>query len=196
MHGHIGGDEQGTPAEYVFKLWMGHGITTVREPGCGNGLDWTLEQKAKSAQERDHRAAHRGLRLLRPGPRRADHQARAGARAGCDDMARKGADGVKFFGYRPDILAGRDRRGEEARAAHRLPPRAAQRGPGQRARLGALGPHLDGALVRPARGAVRRPHGAGLSARTTTTTTSRTASARPAGSGSRRRRRAARSGTR
>ena len=26
MHGHIGGSEQGTPAEYVYKLWMGHGI--------------------------------------------------------------------------------------------------------------------------------------------------------------------------
>jgi len=28
MHGHIGGTAQGTPAEYVFKLWMAHGITT------------------------------------------------------------------------------------------------------------------------------------------------------------------------
>ena len=26
MHGHIGGTAQGTPAEYVFKLWMAHGI--------------------------------------------------------------------------------------------------------------------------------------------------------------------------
>src|SRR5687768_15355326 len=25
MHGHIGGEEQGVPAEYVYKLWMGHG---------------------------------------------------------------------------------------------------------------------------------------------------------------------------
>src|SRR5713101_1895129 len=33
MHGHAGGVEQGTTAEYVFKLWMAHGITTVREPG-------------------------------------------------------------------------------------------------------------------------------------------------------------------
>jgi adenine deaminase len=32
MHGHIGGSAQGTPAEYVFKLWMAHGITTIREP--------------------------------------------------------------------------------------------------------------------------------------------------------------------
>jgi hypothetical protein len=48
MHGHQGGEAQGTPAEYVYKLWMGHGITTVRDPGCGNGLDWCLTQKARS----------------------------------------------------------------------------------------------------------------------------------------------------
>src|SRR5262245_33103630 len=50
MHGHIGGDRQGTPAEYVLKLWMGHGITTIRDPGSGNGVDWTLEHKARSAK--------------------------------------------------------------------------------------------------------------------------------------------------
>ena len=50
MHSHIGGTEQGTPAEYVFKLWMAHGITTIRDPSCGNGLDWVLDQKQKSAQ--------------------------------------------------------------------------------------------------------------------------------------------------
>src|SRR5262245_41870602 len=49
MHGHIGGKEQGTPAEYVFKLWMGHGITTIRDPGSGNGIGWVLKAKAKSA---------------------------------------------------------------------------------------------------------------------------------------------------
>ena len=48
MHGHIGGTSQGTPAEYVFKLWMAHGITTIRDPSCGNGLDWVLDQKQKS----------------------------------------------------------------------------------------------------------------------------------------------------
>ncbi|MFM7628466.1 MAG: amidohydrolase, partial [Algoriphagus sp.] len=49
MHGHIGGNGQGTPAEYVFKLWMAHGITTVRDPSAGNGLPWVLEHKRKSA---------------------------------------------------------------------------------------------------------------------------------------------------
>ncbi|HTH32374.1 MAG TPA: amidohydrolase family protein, partial [Lacibacter sp.] len=35
MHGHIGGTGQGANAEYVFKLWMAHGITTIRDPSCG-----------------------------------------------------------------------------------------------------------------------------------------------------------------
>src|SRR6478735_6238336 len=47
MHGHIGGG-QAPNAEYVFKLWMAHGITTIREPGSGNGVDWVLDQKMKS----------------------------------------------------------------------------------------------------------------------------------------------------
>ena len=50
MHGHIGGKAQGTPAEYVFKLWMAHGITTVRDPSAGNGIDWVLDQKDRSAK--------------------------------------------------------------------------------------------------------------------------------------------------
>ncbi|HYM60151.1 MAG TPA: amidohydrolase family protein [Thermoanaerobaculia bacterium] len=50
LHGHIGGAEQGTTAEYVFKLWMAHGVTTVREPGSGNGADWTLHERDRSAR--------------------------------------------------------------------------------------------------------------------------------------------------
>ncbi|MDH5805034.1 MAG: amidohydrolase, partial [Gemmatimonadota bacterium] len=42
LHAHQGGIPQGTPAEYVHKLWLGHGVTTIRDPGSGNGVDWTL----------------------------------------------------------------------------------------------------------------------------------------------------------
>jgi len=48
-HGHIGGRVQGTPAEYVFKLWMAHGITAIRDPSAWNGVDWVLDQKKRSA---------------------------------------------------------------------------------------------------------------------------------------------------
>ena len=52
MHGHIGGEGQGTPAEYVFKLWMAHGITTIRDPSAGNGLDWVLDEKKLSVENK------------------------------------------------------------------------------------------------------------------------------------------------
>ena len=53
-HTHIGTVGQGltgplTPPEYVFKLWLGHGITTVRETGAGMGLDWTLARSPPPA---------------------------------------------------------------------------------------------------------------------------------------------------
>ncbi|MCB1577682.1 MAG: amidohydrolase, partial [Xanthomonadales bacterium] len=50
LHGHIGGAEQGVPAEYVYKLWMGHGITSIRDPGCGNGIDWCVSEEHRSAK--------------------------------------------------------------------------------------------------------------------------------------------------
>jgi hypothetical protein len=103
MHGHIGGVEQGTPAEYVFKLWLGHGITTVRDPGCGNGLDFCLEHKARS--ERNEITAPRIEAYLTFGEDREEpftdpEEARAWVR----DLARRGGDGIKFFGHRPDIM--------------------------------------------------------------------------------------------
>jgi imidazolonepropionase-like amidohydrolase len=51
-HGHIGGAMQGTPAEYVYKLWLAHGVTTVRDPGSMNGVDWTLKERERSAQNK------------------------------------------------------------------------------------------------------------------------------------------------
>jgi len=42
MHAHIGGDSQQTTAEYSLKLWLAHGITTVREPGSFNGADFVM----------------------------------------------------------------------------------------------------------------------------------------------------------
>ncbi|MGH9464211.1 MAG: amidohydrolase family protein, partial [Thermoanaerobaculia bacterium] len=103
LHGHLGGVEQGTPAEYVFKLWLGHGITTVRDPGCGNGLDFCLEHKGRS--ERNEITAPRIEAYLtfgedREQPFTEPEQAREWVR----DLARRGADGIKFFGYRPDIM--------------------------------------------------------------------------------------------
>jgi Amidohydrolase family len=103
MHGHIGGKEQGTPAEYVFKLWLGHGITTIRDPGSGNGIDWVLDEKAKSAKNEITAPRIEAYVTFGQG-RETPFTKPEEARKWVDEMAAKGADGVKFFGYRPDIM--------------------------------------------------------------------------------------------
>ena len=103
MHGHIGGDEQGVPAEYVYKLWMGHGITTIRDPGCGNGVDFCVSEEKRS--EKNQITAPRIFPYVffgqgRDAPMTTPEQARQWVR----EMHAKGAVGMKCFGYRPDVL--------------------------------------------------------------------------------------------
>ena len=103
MHGHIGGREQGTPSEYVFKLWLGHGITTIRDPSCGNGLDWVLEHRAKSDRNEITAPRIKAYTVFGQGaktPIATPEQARAWVR----ENAKKGADGIKFFGAEPAIF--------------------------------------------------------------------------------------------
>ena len=104
MHGHIGGRAQGADADYVFRLWLGHGITTIRDPSCGNGLDWVLEQRALSAENRIVAPRIKAYTAFGMGADRypaTPEEARAWVR----ENARKGADGIKFFGAAPDIMA-------------------------------------------------------------------------------------------
>ncbi|MGH9464278.1 MAG: amidohydrolase family protein, partial [Thermoanaerobaculia bacterium] len=103
MHGHIGGKEQGTPAEYVLKLWLGHGITTIRDPGSGNGVDWTLEHKRKSAANEitaPRIEAYVTFGAERDEPFVKPEEARKWVAA----MAARGVDGFKFFGARPEVF--------------------------------------------------------------------------------------------
>lgn len=104
MHGHIGGSTDGVPAEYVFKLWLGHGITTIREPGSFNGLDWVLEHKKRS--EKNTIVAPRivpyvGFGMGHKGPIYTAKQAREWVKL----IASKGAKGIKFFGATPKVMA-------------------------------------------------------------------------------------------
>jgi imidazolonepropionase-like amidohydrolase len=104
MHGHVGGKEQGTSAEYVYKLWMGHGITTVRDPGSGTGLEWMVEAKEKSA--RNEITAPRLFAYVFYGQGRKDPIATPEqAREWVADVARRGADGLKLSSHRPDVMA-------------------------------------------------------------------------------------------
>ena len=94
----------GTPAEYVFKLWMAHGVTTVREPGSGNGLAWTLDEKRRSADnEITAPRIEAYVRFARGhnGPITTPEQARAWVA----EVAGQGADGLKLGTLAPGIMA-------------------------------------------------------------------------------------------
>jgi hypothetical protein len=102
MHGHIGGKEQGAEPDYVFKLWMAHGITTVREPS-GRGVDFTLDLKRKSAKNEivaPRILAYTGFGQGSDATISTPEKAREWVRSN----AQKGADGVKFFGAPPEIM--------------------------------------------------------------------------------------------
>lgn len=103
MHTHIGGVSQGADHDYVFKLWMAHGITTIREVG-GRGLAWSLNLKEKSAENSiiaPRIFTHTVFGQASDKPISTPERAREWVR----ENARNGADGIKFFGAPPEIMA-------------------------------------------------------------------------------------------
>src|SRR5258706_1400608 len=102
MHGHIGGS-QAPFAEYVFKLWMAHGITSIRDPSTGNGLEWVLDQKAKSEKNLITAPRIKAYTAFGTGSKTPISTPEM-ARAWVNENKLKGADGIKFFGAAPDIM--------------------------------------------------------------------------------------------
>ena len=109
-HAHIGTPfhaESGEmmPADYVYKLWLAHGVTSVREAGCMNGLAWTREQKDASEANRIA-APHLHPYVYFPAVNDylktiySPDEGREWLRQARD----KGAEGVKFFGAPPAIM--------------------------------------------------------------------------------------------
>lgn len=91
--------------DYVYKLWLAHGVTTVREMGSMNGLAWTLRQKQRAATgeiaapnivaHAYFPAVNDMLKIIH-----TPDQGREWLRRVKD----KGADGIKFFGAPPAIM--------------------------------------------------------------------------------------------
>ena len=104
LHVHTGGVPKAPEAEYVYKLWLAHGVTTVRGVPTG-GLDWSLSEKERSARNEIvaphivsyHRpgSGWEGRRILTP----------EDAREWVQFAAEKGVDGLKLGSYPPDIMA-------------------------------------------------------------------------------------------
>ena len=101
-HAHIGGVAQGAEPDYVFKLWMGHGITTIREPS-GRGVEFSVNLKNKSLTNSiaaPRIKAYTGFGEGRKTPISTPEQAIEWVR----QNKKNGADGIKFFGAEPEIL--------------------------------------------------------------------------------------------
>ncbi len=103
-HSHIGNALWGLTGDmpsmdYIFKLWMAHGITTSREVACGMGADYTLRQKRRSANNEitaPRLMVHCGFPT--------DFATAKEARSWVKGLKKRGADGIKFFGGNPKIL--------------------------------------------------------------------------------------------
>jgi len=104
-HAHIGNPGQGlagpvTPPEYVFKLWLAHGITTVREVGSVMGLAWTVDH-AKRSEEGDIVAPRIIPYAMFPGGQVVNEKL---ARKWVKSVKNSGAMGVKLRGGTREAL--------------------------------------------------------------------------------------------
>ena len=98
-HGHIGGRSQGANPEYVFKLWMAHGITTIREPGGSLSQNLKLELKNKSLKNEIIAPRIISFSTFNSRVKSVDE-----AREWVRKNAKEGSDGIKFFGAPPEIM--------------------------------------------------------------------------------------------
>jgi imidazolonepropionase-like amidohydrolase len=104
-HAHLGTPSHAaagalTDPEYVFKLWLAHGITTVRDVGAMMGLGWTLEHRERSAAGKIA-APRMVVHAMFPETMASPEAAREWVRA----VHRRGADGIKFLGAAPELIA-------------------------------------------------------------------------------------------
>jgi len=96
LHVHAGGGGK-NPPEYAYKLWLAHGVTTVRGVSLGP-RGWTQREKERS--ERNEIVAPRIFDYQRPGGVDTAEQARAWVQ----EAAIEGIDGMKLGSMRPDIM--------------------------------------------------------------------------------------------
>ena len=103
MHVHAGGPPKNPEAEYAYKLWLSHGVTTVRGVALASN-DIAVSEKARSA--RNEIVAPRIFNYQRPGAGwhqgavRTPEAARAWVRWAADN----GIDGLKLGALRPEIM--------------------------------------------------------------------------------------------
>lgn len=104
-HVHVGAVPKAPEAEYPYKLWMAHGITTIRGVPAGP-VNWILNERERSAK--NEIVAPRIYAYHVPGQ---GEDWKGGAittpelaREWIRWAAKKGIDGIKIFNFPPDVL--------------------------------------------------------------------------------------------
>ncbi|WP_108424789.1 amidohydrolase family protein [Flagellimonas amoyensis] len=105
LHVHTGGVPKAPEAEYVYKLWLANGVTTVRGVPFGD-LEWSLKERERSAKNEIvaprmvsfHRIGNgkewQGRKILTPEV----------AREWVQYAKKKGVDGLKLGAHEPSIM--------------------------------------------------------------------------------------------
>ncbi len=105
LHIHTGGVPKAPEAEYVYKLWMAHGITTVRGVPSG-ALEWSLNERERSAK--NEIVAPRMISFHRPGTGEEWKGRKILTPEDAKEWVRyahkKGVDGLKLGSFRPEIM--------------------------------------------------------------------------------------------
>jgi hypothetical protein len=104
VHLHTLQDGQKVPSDYILKLWMGHGVTTVRDVGSGGRpIEWLADVKRRS--ERNEIVAPRIdiYPMFHDILGRPVNDAET-ARLAVREAKRRGADGIKFMNGAEDVL--------------------------------------------------------------------------------------------
>lgn len=105
-HAHAGSPGEGiagpvVPPEYVFKLWLAHGITTVGDVGSTMGLEWTVNH-ARRSESSDIVAPRIIPFSMFPGSVVTDAKS---ARDWVRSVKKSGAKGVKLRGATKETLS-------------------------------------------------------------------------------------------
>src|SRR5690606_28377103 len=105
LHVHTGGSPKAPEAEYTYKLWMAHGITTVRGVPTGD-VEWSLKERERSAKNQivaprivsyhgpGSGKEWKGRKILTP----------EDAKQWVQYAKKKGMDGLKMNSYPPEIM--------------------------------------------------------------------------------------------
>ena len=134
MHAHCGSLQKAPQAEYCYKLWMAHGVTTVRGVPLSGNNDWVVKEQERS--ENNEIVAPRIINYQRPpGSIKTEEEARKWVEA----APAKGIEGLKLGAYRPEIMSALLREAERLRlgsVAHLAQTGVAQMNAMDAARLG------------------------------------------------------------